>query len=295
VPWRAGSGASRHEEDLDPGRTRADWGARSPCTTAPRSSRPHPRGLGSSWRRHLGTNEIGEATKPLAGRCCGARAAIRTTDGGRRASSFGDERCPTALTRCSGPAWLRSRRTPKAGVTSTCSSSPTSTTTTSVVSAACWQTGRSSLTSATCGSTHPQQRRVRGIKEGQALAELLGAPGIALPWSRAFGGRHAVTPAEQLLEVATGRGSPRLTLLSPTPDRLARLFKVWERELAKLAKRHELKVPRPLTRIWRPWPPRRQPRTVRRPMARPSPCCWNTGARRCCCTRMRSRQCWQQR
>ena len=94
----------------------------------------------------------------------------------------------------------------------------------------------------------PEQRRVRGVKEGQALAALLGAPGIALPWNRAFSGRHAVTPAEQFLEVATGRGSPRLTLLSPTPERLARLFKVWERELAKLAESHELKVPRPLPR-----------------------------------------------
>ena len=94
----------------------------------------------------------------------------------------------------------------------------------------------------------PEQRRVRGVKEGQALAELLGAPGIALPWNRAFGGRLAVTPAERFLEVATGRGLPRLTLLSPTSERLTRLFKVWERELAKLAESHEPKVSKPLTR-----------------------------------------------
>ena len=48
--------------------------------------------------------------------------------------------------------------------------------------------------------------------------------------------------------MATGRGAPRLTLLSPTPDRLARLFKVWERELAKLAESHELNVPKSVTR-----------------------------------------------
>ena len=94
----------------------------------------------------------------------------------------------------------------------------------------------------------PGERRIRGVKEGQALAELLGAPGIALPWNRAFGGRHAVTPDEQFLEVATGRGAPRLTLLSPTPERLTRLFKVWERELAKLAETSGTQGAQPLPR-----------------------------------------------
>lgn len=94
----------------------------------------------------------------------------------------------------------------------------------------------------------PGQRRVRGVKEGQALADMLGAPGIELPWNRAFGGGHVVTPAEQFVEVATGRGAPRLTLLSPTPERLTRLFKVWERELAKLAQPQEPKVTKPLPR-----------------------------------------------
>ncbi len=86
------------------------------------------------------------------------------------------------------------------------------------------------------------------MKEGQELAELLGAPGVALPWNRAFGGGHAVTPEEKFLEVGTGRGSPRLTLLSPTPERLTLLFKVWDRELAKIAKAQELKPPKPLPR-----------------------------------------------
>lgn len=94
----------------------------------------------------------------------------------------------------------------------------------------------------------PGERRVRGVKEGQALAETLGAPGIVLPWNRAFGGGHAVTPDGQFTEVATGRGAPRLTLLSPTPERLTRLFKVWERELTKLDKTPERKAPKPLPR-----------------------------------------------
>jgi hypothetical protein len=94
----------------------------------------------------------------------------------------------------------------------------------------------------------PDQRRVRGVKEGQALAELLGAPGVVPPWNRAFGGGHAVTPEAQFVEVATGRGPPRLTLLSQTPERLTSLFKVWERELAKLDETPERKVPKPIPR-----------------------------------------------
>ncbi|MEY3253468.1 MAG: hypothetical protein RL227_2441 [Pseudomonadota bacterium] len=94
----------------------------------------------------------------------------------------------------------------------------------------------------------PGERRVRGVKEGQALAEMLGAPGVVLPWNRAFGGGHAVAPEGQFVEVASGKGSPRLTLLSPTPERLTRLFKVWDRELAKLAKTPERKVPKPVPR-----------------------------------------------
>ena len=57
----------------------------------------------------------------------------------------------------------------------------------------------------------PGERRVRGVNEGQTLAEMLGAPGVVLPWNRAFGGGHAVTPDRQFVEVATRRGAPRLT------------------------------------------------------------------------------------
>ena len=94
----------------------------------------------------------------------------------------------------------------------------------------------------------PGQQRVRGVKEGQALAALLGAPGVALPWNLAFGGGHAVTPAEQFFEVSATQGRPRLTLLSPTPERLTRLFKVWERELAKLGRVADTQTPVALPR-----------------------------------------------
>jgi hypothetical protein len=32
----------------------------------------------------------------------------------------------------------------------------------------------------------------------------------------------------------TGRGLPKITLLSPTPERLQALYKVWAKELARL-------------------------------------------------------------
>lgn len=60
----------------------------------------------------------------------------------------------------------------------------------------------------------PVLPRVRGVREGQELAGLLGVPGVAPPWNRAFGGLHAVTPSERFLAVPTRRGEPRLTLLS---------------------------------------------------------------------------------
>ena len=94
----------------------------------------------------------------------------------------------------------------------------------------------------------PGEPRVRSVTEGQALAEMLGAPGVVLPWNRAFGKGHAVTPDRQFVDAATGRGAPRPTLLSPTPERLTRLFMVWERELAKLAQTEKLRAPKPLPR-----------------------------------------------
>ncbi len=83
----------------------------------------------------------------------------------------------------------------------------------------------------------PKMPASRGVAEGQALGELLGAQDAALPWNRAWGGRHAVTSANApFLELPSKAGAPKLTLLSPTPDRLAALFKVWAREVKRLAK-----------------------------------------------------------
>jgi beta-lactamase superfamily II metal-dependent hydrolase len=74
----------------------------------------------------------------------------------------------------------------------------------------------------------------KSVAEGQNLADLLGASPGALPWNRAWQGRHAVTPADALFaELPAAPGKPKITLLSPSPASLAAMFKVWKAELAR--------------------------------------------------------------
>lgn len=81
----------------------------------------------------------------------------------------------------------------------------------------------------------PKRPAARGVAEGEALSQILGAPARALPWNRAFGGLHAVTDADAgFVKLGRKRGAPQITLLSPTTDRLNDLFGRWEKELAKL-------------------------------------------------------------
>ena len=81
----------------------------------------------------------------------------------------------------------------------------------------------------------PRKPPTRGVAEGESLARLLGAADRALPWNQAFGGKAVATAAEgEFIELPTAEGAPRITVLSPTPDRLADIFKVWDKELAKL-------------------------------------------------------------
>jgi glyoxylase-like metal-dependent hydrolase (beta-lactamase superfamily II) len=81
----------------------------------------------------------------------------------------------------------------------------------------------------------PPKPAVRGVAEGESLAQLLGANDIALPWNKAFGGKEVVNNGDGGFKALPGPpGAPRLTLLSPTPARLADLFKVWDKELARL-------------------------------------------------------------
>ena len=58
-----------------------------------------------------------------------------------------------------------------------------------------------------------------------------------LPWNKAWGRQHAVVGVDQpFVELPYEEGRPRITLLSPTPKELAKLFKVWDAELKKLGK-----------------------------------------------------------
>lgn len=80
----------------------------------------------------------------------------------------------------------------------------------------------------------PPGRRVRGVAEGESLARILGAPEAALPWNRAWDGQAVFTPTGQGGVEITSDGSPRLTVLSPTPERLQALWTVWAKEVEKL-------------------------------------------------------------
>jgi beta-lactamase superfamily II metal-dependent hydrolase len=81
----------------------------------------------------------------------------------------------------------------------------------------------------------PPRPVTRGVAEGASLSTLLGGTKVNLPWNVAWAGRPAVTPAEvPYFELPVKKGLPRITLLSPDPASLARLYRVWERELKRL-------------------------------------------------------------
>jgi beta-lactamase superfamily II metal-dependent hydrolase len=83
----------------------------------------------------------------------------------------------------------------------------------------------------------PPRRGVRGVAEGQSVARILGAPEAALPWNLAWGGADVVTPTGHGGVEVSAEGLPRLTILSPTPERLEALWKVWAKELERLRRK----------------------------------------------------------
>ncbi len=83
----------------------------------------------------------------------------------------------------------------------------------------------------------PKLPRPRSAVEGAALAKLLGSGRPGLPWNRAWSGQPAVTPAVGGGVQMGAEGLPTLTVLSPSPDRLTRLWPAWDAELAKVARR----------------------------------------------------------
>jgi beta-lactamase superfamily II metal-dependent hydrolase len=79
---------------------------------------------------------------------------------------------------------------------------------------------------------------VRGVAEGQGLGDLLGDAARDLPWNRAFDGLAVVTPGKgRFQEVTLAKGLPRITLLSPSPDRLTALAKTWDKEMERLRRK----------------------------------------------------------
>ncbi len=75
---------------------------------------------------------------------------------------------------------------------------------------------------------------VRGVAEGQRLAEALALPAADRPWNLAFGRGVVAMPAEDRPVRHETLAGPVITLLSPSPERLDALFRVWATELAKL-------------------------------------------------------------
>lgn len=80
----------------------------------------------------------------------------------------------------------------------------------------------------------PPAPRARGVAEGQFLATLLGAGPENLPWNEAWSGGPVSTPAKGGGVQLGARHLPVLTLLSPSPGELKKLYKVWAKELERL-------------------------------------------------------------
>ncbi len=71
---------------------------------------------------------------------------------------------------------------------------------------------------------------VLGAKQGEQLSALIEAWG--LPWNKAFGGRAVMVPDEGSLPTRDF-GGMKLTLVSPTFDKLQKLKPAWEEEVIK--------------------------------------------------------------
>jgi beta-lactamase superfamily II metal-dependent hydrolase len=91
--------------------------------------------------------------------------------------------------------------------------------------------------------------RLRGVAEGQRLAELLGAMSRDLPWNVAMGGQWLCSSPERRCPRIVPRRGLKVTVVSPSIKKLEALFARWDKELAKLrAKTREAVEPVPLLR-----------------------------------------------
>jgi beta-lactamase superfamily II metal-dependent hydrolase len=80
----------------------------------------------------------------------------------------------------------------------------------------------------------PAGPRIRGVAEGQRLAELLGASSRDLPWNTAMNGRWLCSSATQRCPHITPRRGVKVTVISPSLTKLKALFARWDNELAKV-------------------------------------------------------------
>jgi beta-lactamase superfamily II metal-dependent hydrolase len=84
----------------------------------------------------------------------------------------------------------------------------------------------------------PPMPQARGVAEGQYLTTLLGADPEKLPWNEAWSGCPVSTPARGGSVRLEAKDLPVLTLLSPSPVELQKLYKVWAKELERLRLKH---------------------------------------------------------
>jgi beta-lactamase superfamily II metal-dependent hydrolase len=80
----------------------------------------------------------------------------------------------------------------------------------------------------------PAGPRIRGVAEGQRLAELLGSTSRVLPWNTAMNGQWLCSSAGQRYPRIAPRRGIKVTVVSPSLKKLKALFAQWDKELAKL-------------------------------------------------------------
>lgn len=81
------------------------------------------------------------------------------------------------------------------------------------------------------GHRHLEKVESLGAKQGEEFTRGIEAKGW--DWNAAFGGKSVVIPDDGVLPVKTLADGMRLTLLSPTWDKLEKLEPVWRRELER--------------------------------------------------------------
>ncbi len=77
----------------------------------------------------------------------------------------------------------------------------------------------------------PAGPRIRGVAEGQRLAEMLGATSRVLPWDKVMNGQWLCSSLEQRCPRIDPRRGLKVTVVSPSLKMLKALFARWGKEL----------------------------------------------------------------